>query len=57
MTCISGTRIYAESETLNADWYRLGKVPAQAPLLTDVLDEYGQLQVKTVAVEDEHEPP
>ena len=34
-----------------------GKLPAQRELVTDVLDENGQLQVKSVAVDDEHEPP
>ena len=33
------------------------KLPAQRPLVTDVIDEYGQLQVKSVALDDEHEPP
>jgi hypothetical protein len=32
------------------------KLPAQLPLLTDVLDENGQVQVKPAAF-DEHEPP
>jgi hypothetical protein len=27
------------------------------PLVTDIVDENGQLQVKSVAVDDEHEPP
>jgi hypothetical protein len=51
-------RIYRKkNETLNPNGYRLAKVPAQRPLMTDVMDENGQLQVKSVAVDDEHEPP
>ncbi len=44
-------------KTLSADSYRFAKLPAQRPLVTDVRDEYGQVQVKLVAFDDEPKPP
>ncbi len=46
-----------KNKTLALHSYRLARVPSQSPLVTDVMVEYGQLQVKSVAVGDEHEPP
>ena len=57
MACYSWTRICAKNKTLSPNWYRLRKVPGQMALVTDVIDEYGQWHVKSVAVDDEHEPP
>ena len=43
--------------TLSADSYLIAKLPAQRPLVTAVRDEYGQVQVKLVAFDDEPKPP
>ena len=36
--------------------HRLATVPAHRPLITDVVEENGQMQMKPTAF-DEHEPP
>jgi hypothetical protein len=45
-----------EKKTLKPDFYPSAKLPAQPPLVTDVLVGNGQLQVKP-ATFDKHEPP
>ena len=45
------------AKKVNPNSYRLGNLLAQTPFVTDVRVEYGQIQLKLVAFDDEQKPP
>ncbi len=45
------------AKKVNLNSYGLAKLPVQTALVADVGVEYGQMQLKLVAFDDEQKPP